>query len=65
MLSSIKRKLDGITAEESLCSSARSVAPVTDAADMPRFVGSLFDTMWKFVAEAGSTAFFMIDGDVN
>ena len=32
---------------------------------MPRFVGSLFDDMYKFVAEAGTTDFFMIDGDVN
>ena len=36
-----KRELGGITAEELLCSAARSVAPITDAADMPRFVGSL------------------------
>ena len=44
-----------------------SVAPATDAADMARsrFVGSFFDAMCKFVAEAGSTDFFMIDGDVN
>ena len=60
-----KRELDGITAEESLCSAACSIAPPTDAADMPRFVGSLFDDMCKFVAEAGSTDFFMMDGDVN
>ena len=36
-----KRELDGITAEELLCSAARSVAPATDAADMARFIGSL------------------------
>ena len=29
------------------------------------FVGSLFDAVCKFVAEAGSADFFMIDGDVN
>ena len=29
------------------------------------FVGSLFDAMCKFVANTGSTDFFMIDGDVN
>ena len=29
------------------------------------FVGSLFDAMREFVAETGSTVFFMIDGDVS
>ena len=33
-----KRELDGITAEELLCSAARSVAPATDAPDMARLV---------------------------
>ena len=60
-----ERELDGIAAEESLCSAARSVARATDAADMARFVGSLFDAMCKFVAAAGSTDFFMIDSDAN
>ena len=46
-----KHALDGISVEESLRSTARSVAAATDAADMPRFVGSLFDAMCKFVAE--------------
>ena len=49
-----KRELGGITAEESLCSAASSVAPATDAADVAQFVGSLFDAMCKFVAETGS-----------
>ena len=60
-----KRELDGIVAQESLCSAGRSVDPATDAVDMPRFVGSLFDAMGKFVAEAGSIDSFMIDGDAN
>ena len=44
-----KRELDGITAEESFCRAARSVAPATDAAGIPRFVGFLFDAMSKYV----------------
>ena len=60
-----RRELDGITAEESLCSAGHSVAPATGAADMLRFVGSLFDAVCKFVAEAGSTEVLVIDGDVN
>ena len=60
-----KYALDGNSVEESLRSTARSVAAATDAANMPRFVGSLFDAMCKFVAEAGSTEFFMNDGDVD
>ena len=60
-----KRERDGIAAEESLCSGARLVAPGPMAADMPRFIGSLFDAMCKFVAEAGSTGFFMKKGDVS
>ena len=60
-----KHELDGITVEESLCSAGRSVAPATDAADMPRLVGPLFGAMCKIVAEAGPTEFSMIDGDVN
>ena len=59
-----KRELDGIIAEQSLCSAGRSVAPSTDAADMPRFIGSRFDAKCKFVVEVGSTDFFTI-GDVN
>ena len=60
-----KRELGGIIAEKSLCSAGRLVAPAADAAGMSRFVGSLFDAMGKFLAEAGSIASFMIDGDVN
>ena len=48
-----KRELDVISAEESLWATARSVARAKDAADMARFIGSLFDAMFKFVAEAG------------
>ena len=59
-----KRKLDGVSVEESLRSIARSVAPATNATDMARFVGSLFDAMCEFVAEPGSTDFFMIGGDI-
>ena len=59
-----KRANDGIALEELLCSAARSVAVATDA-DMPRFVGSLFDAMCKFVDEEGVMDFFMIGGDVN
>ena len=55
-----KRKLDGITAEKILCSLGCSVALATDAADMPRFVGSLIDAVCNFMVEAGSTDFFMI-----
>ena len=43
----------------------RSVAPATDAADMLRFVGALFDAMCTFVAEAGTIEFFMVGGDVR
>ena len=60
-----KYALDGNSVEESLRSTARSVAAATDAANMPRFVGSLFDAMCNLVAEAGSTEFFMNDGDVD
>ena len=43
----------------------RSVAPATDAADMLRFVGALFDAMCTFVAEAGTIEFFMVRGIVR
>ena len=60
-----KHALDGISIEESLRATASSVTVAANAADMPRFVRSLFDYMRKFVADTGSTGFFTIDGDVN
>ena len=57
-----RRELDGITisVEESLRTIGWPVAPATDAADVARYRGSLFDTMCKFVAEPGPAEFFTI-----
>ena len=60
-----KRKLDGIFAEESLRSIARSVASATNAVDIARFVETVFDAMCKFVDEAATIDFFMVVGDVR
>ena len=60
-----ERELDGAKAEESLRSAARSVALAINAADMSRFVQRIFDAMYKFVAEGGSTEYFMTDGDID
>ena len=60
-----KGELEGSSVEGSFSSAGHSVAPATDATDMPRFVRSLFDAMCKIVAEAGSTDYFIIGGDVN
>ena len=51
--------LDGISVLELLQTAARSVAAGTDAADMPRFVGS------TLCASLLPPEFFMNDGDVG
>ena len=56
-----KRKLDAISAEESLCSIARPVDPATKAADMARFVETIFGDMCKFVAEVGISDFSWLE----
>lgn len=50
----LMREIYGDPAEESLLSAAHSDALATNAADMSRFVGCIFDAMCKFIAEGSS-----------
>lgn len=52
-----KRAHGGFFVEQLLSYAARSVVATTDAADMPRFVPSIFDAMRVFVDEEGVTSY--------
>ena len=59
-----KHELDGITADESLCSAARSVVPATDAADHGAVCRASLRRYVQICGGSWVDRFVMIDGDV-